>query len=173
MNKEDFKKNVLPYILIVVGVLLVKNFIVTPVRVSGVSMDATLKGGDVMILNRLSYLFAKIDRGDIVVVDIEDSKLIKRVIAIPGDSIHALENVLYINDKAYQEAYLDDGIVTDDFSLENVSGKSTIPEGMYFVMGDNRQQSLDSRVFGLVPKKKILGRASLTIFPFNRVAINK
>ncbi len=171
MEKSKIIKELMPYVLIVVGVLLVKAYIITPVRVSGVSMDTTLRTGDIMILNRFTYYFSSIKRSDIVVVDINDNKLIKRVIAVPGDSIYANENNVYLNDKIIKESYLDEGIVTDDFTLEGVTKKLVVPEGMYFVMGDNRQQSADSRVFGLVPRDKILGKANLTIYPFGRVGM--
>lgn len=173
MEKKKIIKDLIPYILVVVIVLLIKAYIITPVKVTGVSMNNTLNTGDIMILDRLSYYFNDIKKGDIVVVDLAEQKLIKRVVALPGDEIYADNNILYINGKKFNENYLDKDTVTDDFTLTNITGKKTVANNMYFVMGDNRQQSADSRVFGLVNKDKILGKANLTIFPFKRMGVKK
>ena len=90
MNKEKIikiSKEILPYILIIIFVLLLKSFIITPIRVNGASMDDTLKDKDIMILDKTKYRYSKIKRFDIVVVDIGTEKIIKRVIGLPGESI--------------------------------------------------------------------------------------
>lgn len=173
MNYKKILREIVPYIIVVVLVLLIKAYVVTPVKVSGVSMYSNLHNGDIMILNRLSYNFSKIERGDIVVVDVNGNRLIKRVIALPGETISAFENVLYINDRAYQEDYLADTVVTDDFDLKTITNEEKLAEDHYFLMGDNRQQSADSRSFGAVSKKQIIGKSSLIIYPFKRIGIKK
>lgn len=173
MNYKKILRELVPYVVVVVVVLLIKAFIVTPVKVSGVSMYSNLHNADIMILNRISYKFSKIERGDIVVVDVNSNRLIKRVIALPGDKIYAFENVLYINDEPYEEDYLADNIVTDDFDLKSISNQEKLAKDHYFLMGDNRQQSADSRVFGTVSKKQIIGKSNLIIFPLNRIGIKK
>lgn len=173
MNKEKIikiSKEILPYILIIIFVLLLKSFIITPIRVNGASMDDTLKDKDIMILDKTKYRYSKIKRFDIVVVDIGTEKIIKRVIGLPGESIEYEHNILYVNGKRVEENF--NHKKTADFSIEEL-GVKKIPKDMYLVMGDNRPNSLDSRIIGLIPKKEILGKTSLTIFPPNRLGIKE
>lgn len=97
MNKKV--KEILGYVLVIVLVLLVKQFIITPIRVNGASMNDTLYDKDIMILDKISYHFQDIERFDIVVIKMDDEYLIKRVIALPGEKISYQDNKLYINDK--------------------------------------------------------------------------
>lgn len=152
----DKFKEIIPYIVILIVVILIRSFIVTPVRVNGPSMDKTLKDKEIMILNKL----ASIKRGDIVVVDIGSEKVIKRIIGLPGDSIYCQDGNLYINDELYKENYTSSD--TNDFT------KEYLKDDEYFVMGDNRAVSMDSRTFGPVSKKQILGVSNFVLFPFNR-----
>jgi len=160
-------KEYLGYVLVIIAILLVKSFVISPIIVSGDSMDSTLKDGDVMLLNKLSYRTSEIERFDIVVIEYNDSFIIKRIIGMPGDTVKCIDNVLYINDKIYVENYLDDGTLTTDFEVD------TIPDGYYFALGDNREVSLDSRKIGLIKEKDIEGQATFTIFPFNRFGSKK
>lgn len=161
------------YIIIVVVVLLIKHFFVAPVRVVGPSMEQTLLNGDIMILDKISYRFSEIKRFDIVVIDSEDNLIIKRIIGLPGDEIHYDENKLYINGEYYKEDYLDGDTITIDFSLNKIINTDNIPKGYYFVLGDNREESKDSRIIGLIRKEQILGKAKLTLFPFSRIGIKQ
>ena len=158
MNKENKKESV-TYLLIILFIILVRTYVVTPVRVSGSSMANTLKNGEILLLNKFEYRFSDIKRFDIVVVKAHKERIIKRVIGLPGETLKYENGILYINDKMIEENYLDE--VTKDFTYE---GK--IPDECYFVMGDNRDDSLDSRYFGCFPKKDILGHASFVLFPF-------
>lgn len=158
MNKEN-KKEAVTYLLIILFIILVRTYVVTPVRVSGSSMANTLKNGEILLLNKFEYRFSDIKRFDIVVVKAHEERIIKRVIGLPGETLKYENGILYINDKMIEENYLDE--VTKDFTYE---GK--IPDECYFVMGDNRGDSLDSRYFGCFPKKDILGHASFVLFPF-------
>ncbi len=158
MNKEN-KKEAVTYLLIILFIILVRTYVVTPVRVSGSSMANTLKNGEILLLNKFEYRFSDIKRFDIVVVKAHGERIIKRVIGLPGETLKYENGILYINDKMIEENYLDE--VTKDFTYE---GK--IPDECYFVMGDNRDDSLDSRYFGCFPKKDILGHASFVLFPF-------
>lgn len=166
-------KEIYPYIIIIIIVLLVKHFLVAPVRVVGPSMEHTLLNGDIMILDKISYRFNEIKRFDIVVVDSEESLIIKRIIGIPGDKIEYKDNKLHINDKHYKENYLDGDTITNDFSLKEITNADKIPEGYYFVLGDNREESKDSRLIGLIKKDQIQGKAKLTLFPFSRIGVKK
>ncbi len=160
LNK--FIKEWLPYIAVIIVVILIKIFIITPIRVNGSSMDKTLKNGDIMILNIIGYKFNDIKRFDIVVVNEEHEPLIKRVIGLPGETVEYKNNELYINGKHVEDKY--PSTETDDFYY-------TVPEGEYFVLGDNRNNSMDSRMLGSFEKKRIVGKTSLIIFPFNRIGI--
>jgi signal peptidase I len=149
----------LPYILVIILVLLIKKFVVTPIKVNGESMMTTLHDGDIMILNIIDYKFNDIKRFDIVVVDEGDEYIIKRIIGLPGEEVTYKDNKLYINGKRVKDNYGSD--VTEDFSVK-------VADDSYFVLGDNRTNSLDSRYFGSFKKSSILGKTSLVLFPFNR-----
>ena len=158
-------KELIPYIIILIVVILVKSFIVSPIRVNGTSMVPTLHPKDIMILNRTAYYTNNPKRFDIVVVDLEDEKIIKRVIGLPGEEVEYHNNTLYINGKKVKENI--DKVDTDDYK----SGK--IPKDSYLVLGDNRKGSYDGRMFGFIKKKQIEGKTSLTILPFKRIGFRK
>ena len=154
-------KELIPYIVIFVFVILLKLFVVTPIRVNGTSMMNTLHPKDIMILNKTAYLTKGPKRFDIVVVRLDDEDIIKRVIGLPGEVIEYKDNVLYVNGKKVEEKVK--GLETADYKSEK------IPAGSYLVMGDNREASYDGRTFGFIKKNQILGRTSLVILPFNRI----
>lgn len=153
-------KEIFPYIVIIILVLLVKKFIFGTVLVNGNSMLDTLHNGDLMILNKISYRSNKIKRFDIVVVQVGKEKIIKRVIGLPGEVVTYHNNELYINGKKVKDPYPSQ--VTYDFVTEKIE------DDFYFVMGDNRTDSLDSRSIGTVKRKNILGKAQFILFPFHR-----
>ena len=159
-------KDILGYIIVIVIVLLIKQFIVTPIRVNGASMNDTLYDKDIMILDKISYNFKEIERFDIVVIKKNGEYLIKRVIGLPGETVEYKDNKLYINGEIVEENFKHK--VTDDFKLEE-----SIPDNYYFVVGDNRSDSLDSRIIGLIKEDEILGKTSLVLFPFKRIGIKE
>lgn len=163
--KEKIKP-LLPYIIIIAVVLFIKAFIVTPIKVNGESMYPTLEEGDIMILNKTAYYFNKPKRFDIVVVDMPDEYLIKRVIGLPGEQIEYKDNILYVDGKKVKEDF--EHGKTDDFNIKEL-GSDTVPSGYYLVLGDNRGNSLDSRELGFMKEEQLLGRTSLIILPFNRI----
>ena len=152
------KKEVIGYITLLILVILLRTYVFSLIRVNGTSMYDTLKNNDIMVLNKLGK--NDINRFDIVVVDIGTEKVIKRVIGLPDEDIEYKENVLYINGKEIKNNYGNGN--TKDFV-------DYCPSGSYFVMGDNRENSLDSRVFSCVTKKQILGKTHIILFPFNRI----
>ena len=95
--------------------------------------------------------------------------MIKRVIGLPGDTIEIKDNVLYVNGNIYEEEYLDEDLEYPDFFLSDL-GYDTIPEDMYLVLGDNREDSLDSREIGLISKDNINGKIVLRIWPLNKIS---
>ncbi len=164
--EKDFKyffKEYGIYIIVIIAVLLIKEFLFTPIMVSGESMETTLLDKDIMILNKVSLNTEKLQRFDIVVINYNGKYLIKRVIGLPGETVEVKDNKLYINGKYVKEDFLNKDTYTKDYKLD---GK--VPKNFYFVMGDNRGNSNDSRYLGCFSIDKIEGKTSLTIFPFSR-----
>lgn len=128
-------------------------------------MQETLQHKDIMILDKISYRFQKVKRFDIVVIHLDEEDIIKRVVGLPGEKIEYKDQKLYINGEYVKEDFYHEE--TDDFDLSKFKSK-TIPKDSYFVLGDNRVESLDSRVLGFIPKKRIKGHATFTILPFSR-----
>ena len=160
-------KELIPYIIIVVVVILFRTFIATPIRVDGPSMEDTLKNGDILFLNKLDKSYK---RFDIAVIYKKDIRLIKRIIGLPGESIEYVDNTLYINGEIVDDVAL---IRTGDFTLHELYGIDKIPEGYYFVMGDNRTGSSDSRMFGCIPYEKIEGKVVFRFWPLNKMGVIK
>lgn len=151
-------KSLLPYVIIIVVVVVIRSFLVTPVRVNGSSMYPTLKGGEIMLLNKLG----KIDRFDIVVLKLDNGEdnLIKRVIGMPGESVEIKDNKIYVNDKVLEESF---GVGVT-YNIDKV----TLKNDEYFVLGDNRIISMDSRVFGTINKEEIKGTTNFVLYPFKK-----
>ena len=167
-KKVNYIKEIAIYVLIILGVILIRTFIITPVRVDGDSMNNNLKNGEILLLKKYDK---SLKRFDIIVFNYKDEKLIKRVIGLPGETVTYKNNKLYINGKYVEEDMIDK--TTYDFELSEL-GVETIPENYYFVMGDNRTNSTDSRIIGLVSKDDILGSTNFILFPFNKMgSINK
>lgn len=170
--KSDFFKTLVTYVGIILFVVIIRIFVIDPVRVDGSSMNTTLADGEIMLLNKFIYKKGDIKRFDIVVIKEDDHYIIKRVIGMPGEVIEYRDNKLYIDGKEMSDPY--PSTETDDFSIENI-GHEKIPSDSYFVMGDNRAASLDSRYseVGTVKKKLIVGRAKLVIWPIKKFGIVK
>ena len=155
---------------IIVGVVYI--FLGRPFTVSGASMYPTLNNGDRMILSKIG----EINRFDVVVLKAPDENVeyIKRVIGMPGDTLEMKQGVLYINGKKIEQPFINtealqkQTVFIDDFTLQTLTGETKIPEGKYFVMGDNRGVSKDSRMIGLIDRKAIEGKAVFTIWPMNQ-----
>lgn len=156
-------KEMVPYIIIIITVVLIRTFIITPVRVDGLSMYPTLKDGEILLLKKYDK---KIERFDIVVVKYDKTKIVKRVIGLPGDTLEYKNNKLYINGEEIKENFLGNDVKTTDFSL-GIFNIEKIPENYYFVVGDNRNNSTDSRILGIIPKEDIIGVTNFSLFPFD------
>lgn len=165
-----FFKEVGIYFIVILVMLFIRCYVAAFVRVNGDSMKDTLHHKDIMILDKISYRFSKIKRFDIVVIKENKEYLIKRVIGLPNEEVEYKDNILYINGKKVKENFSHKK--TEDFNMEDLNANK-IPEDMYLVLGDNRGNSLDSRILGFIPKDHIVGKSSLTLFPFTRIGIKK
>lgn len=152
-------------------------FLGRPFTVSGASMYPTLHNGDRMVLSKVG----DIHRFDVVILKAPDENVeyIKRVIGMPGDTIEMKSGVLYINGKKVDQPFINtealakQTVFMDDFTLESLTGESKVPEGKYFVLGDNRGVSKDSRMIGFIDRSAIEGKAVFTIWPFGRIGGQK
>lgn len=162
---KEFFKDAFKILLVIVIILFSIQYIFSITTVVGDSMNATLQDGEVFLLNKFRYRFFDIKRGEIISLKYADTKyLIKRVIGLPGDTISIRNNKLYINGELYQEDYLSDSLSYDNFDLNSL-GYEKIPENMYFVLGDNRENSLDSREIGLIHKEDVIGKVAIRFWP--------
>lgn len=155
-------RDTLETIILSLVLFLAINAISERIRVESISMQSTLFPGDYVIVNKLAYRFyGDPERGDVIVFryppNPEAIPYIKRVIGLPGDQIHITDGKVYVNDQLTIEPYLDE--------TTNRGGDWTVPAGQLFVMGDNRNNSSDSRSWGYVPLENIIGRAELIYLP--------
>lgn len=185
MESEAKKKNEVwewsKALLIAFGLAaIIRFFFFTPIVVDGESMMPTLEHGDRMIVNKIGYNVGEPDRFDIIVFHAPEEKdYIKRIIGLPGDHIAYENDQLYINGEAVDEPYLDEykeevsGTLTEDFTIEEIINEKTIPEGTVFVMGDNRRESKDSRIIGVVPEDEVIGSTNFVFWPVAEAGIVK
>lgn len=170
---------ILQFALIFLFGLFLRKFVLTPVEVIGTSMEPTYHESDRLWQTSL----ATPKRFDIVTFPSprNGKRIVKRVVGLPGDTLRMENDQLYINEKKYDEPYLDefkealtDGLpLTADFVLENsAAGPATVvPEGKYFVLGDNRRVADDSRYFGFVDEEDIVGVVYFRYYPLNKIGI--
>lgn len=171
LDIREFLFDSIKYIIIIIIIMFIIFYVASITQVVGDSMTPTLKNGEVFILNKMKYRFSEVKRADIISLQYADTKyLIKRVIGLPGEKIEIKNNILYVNDKKYKEDYLKENLSYEDFSLRTL-GYEVIPKDMYLVLGDNRENSLDSREIGLIKKKDINGKISFRFWPINRIRI--
>ena len=164
---KKYIKELIPYIIILVVVVLIRTFLVTPVIVSGESMHNTLEDGYLMILNKR----AKLDRFDIVVIKTGKEEIIKRIIGLPGETISCENGIWYIDGVKQEEDYsLKSDYCGYDKNNQRTTTfeKTTLEDDEYFCMGDNRMNSKDSRYYGPFTTKEIKGRANFILYPFKK-----
>lgn len=137
------------------------NFITARIRVESISMEPNLYAGDFVIVNKLAYRFDEPARGDIIVFRFPprptDTPYIKRIIGVPGDQVQLKEGYVYINGQYIAEPYVN--------SETNPDNTWIVPEASLFVMGDNRENSSDSRSWGMVPMENVIGKALVVYWP--------
>jgi signal peptidase I len=147
----------------------VRPYVVEAYRIPTESMVPTLEVGDRVLANKFIYRFTQPERRDIVVFDSveedDDQTLIKRVVGLAGDEIQVQDGVLYVNGEAQEEPYLN-----DPGRPQAPYGPTVVPEGHIFVMGDNRGNSADSRVFGPLPLENLKGEAFMRFWPVSKIS---
>lgn len=158
---KKFINDLIPYIIIVIVVVLFRTFIMTPAVVDGLSMYDTLNDNDIVLINKIIMKTNNIKRFDIVVLknNTDKDKIIKRVIGLPGEKIEYKDNKLYINGEEIEDNFKANE--TADFTAET-------KENEYFVLGDNRKLSKDSRYLGNFKKENIIGKVDFRFYPFDK-----
>lgn len=159
-------------IICLVVAKLITSFVFISVMVDGTSMSPTLSNGDKAITDGLFYKIGGIDRFDIVIVEHKkyDSKLVKRVVGLPGETIEYKDNVLYVNGERVEEDFLPEGTITKTMYGNDI--KVTLGKNEYYVLGDNRENSTDSRVLGAIKKSQITGKGILLFATCDSVTSN-
>lgn len=179
IRKTKKRKEIVDWIISLVVVifvaLIVRSFVVGTTIVKGISMQPTFEHNDYVILNKIAYKFSEPKRGDIVVCSYDkgtqEENIIKRVIGTPGDVIDVkigdeYQYIVLVNGEAIDESYLPENMEQKG----DIEYPYTVPEGCYFVMGDNRNSSNDSRskAIGAIPKENIGGKVIMRLMPFHR-----
>ncbi|MFE5319623.1 signal peptidase I [Paenibacillus sp. NPDC056579] len=158
-------------------VFFIRWLIFAPFIVDGPSMEPNFYTKERLIVNKIIYSFRKPERGEVVVFHAtKDKDYIKRVIALPGEKIRVEGDKVYVNNKVLDEPYLKEAL--DEaakngipYNSRNMNNEQTVPDGMVFVMGDNRSNSQDSRDIGPVKYEQIVGRADLIFWPFDKISL--
>jgi signal peptidase I len=169
-KKESGLRNAVEWVVIIGGAFLVafvvKTFLIQAFFIPSGSMLPTLHEDDRVLVNKLSYDLHDVHRGDLVVFERPENEaagqikdLIKRVVGLPGERIESRDGAVYIDGDLLEEPYLADGAETTGLEPQ------TVPEGHVFVMGDNRGDSMDSRVFHAIDEDLIVGRAFVRVWP--------
>jgi len=168
------------FILALIFALIIRLYFISPIIVDGPSMQPTLYDRDQMIVNKFIYKIIEPQRFDIVIFHASEQKdLIKRVIGLPGEHVEVRDSILYINGEEVAQPFLEyaDPFIVfpktiNDFTLEQLpGGYDVIPEGFVLVLGDNRSNSTDSRLLGLISMDEIVGKASIIYWPLDRFRI--
>lgn len=143
--------------------VLIHFFIATVFVVDGISMEPNFHDGEYVLVDKISYTVGEPHRGDAVILkfpgDPEHKKYIKRIIGLPNEKLQIDNNRIYINDQPINEFYIDETVQT----LPNTTIE--LGKNEYYVVGDNRENSNDSRVWGACPKKDIIGKATIILLP--------
>ncbi len=170
-ERSDFLKEALTFSAIAILIVLpIRLFVAQPFVVSGASMDPTFHDGEYLIVDELSYHTGDPKRGDVTIFKYpkdESKYFIKRVVGLPGETVHIKNDLVQITSTDGETISL-----VEPYLVNNGNGSEeeiTLPAGQYFVMGDNRPSSSDSRYWGTVPRENFIGRAIFRLLPFTRM----
>lgn len=177
-RKSSGVRSTVEWVVVIVAAvliaLLIRNFVVQSYQIPSGSMQETLQEGDRVMVNHLSYRLHDVNRGDVIVFDRpadapgapgDPDDLIKRAIALPGETIQTIDGVVHIDGQPLDEPYLAPGTLTFD-----IEEPFEVPEDEVFVLGDNRGNSEDSRYIGPIETDTIEGRAFAIIWPPSRIS---
>ena len=175
-TENPSKGSLVVYTIAALGLAIFIRFVVAaPYIVSGASMENTFQDFNYLIVDRLSYDFGDPRRGDVIVFDLPQDtgrSLIKRVIGLPGETIILNGATVTIVNSEYPDGFT---LSEPYLSPENLGGSSnmriTLAPDQFFVLGDNRRVSADSRLWGALPREDIVGRVFLRLFPLNEVSV--
>ena len=172
MRKMKKTKELKEYIKIIIELIIIFITFFTlcwPIKIQGISMENTLNNNDIVLVSRISKYLNNIQKGDLIIfkekINNKKTKIVKRVIATEGDTIEIINGNVYINSKLIAEYY----------KKGNTSNypKTKIKENCFFVMGDNREHSKDSRNFNEINKKNIIGKIFIKLYPLNKIEFYK
>ncbi len=176
MNKKKLYVSIVEIIVVIAVTIGIFKFVVIPVRIEGISMENTLHDHSIAMINAMGIQEDNIHRFDIVVIDSQqlNEKIIKRVIGLPNETVRFENDELYINDELVQQDFLDQDFVEESKLTYNVEQftddfEVTLQDGEYFVMGDNRLRSTDSRELGPFTIDDFVGTKGLVIYPFTDI----
>ncbi len=167
-KKKPWWRELIEDVLLAVVLYIAIDFCIGRFRVENVSMETTFTEGEIVMVNKLNYKFSEPRRGDVVIfhAPTEPGKdYIKRMIGLPGDHIEIKDSKLYINGEEIEEPWLHEAI--------EYEGEWDVPEGEYFVLGDNRNHSSDSHIWGCVPRANLIGNAFFRYWPLNHIGVIK
>lgn len=180
MKKINYRKIISVILLAIVIAVVFRSYLYASYVVDGESMRPTLADGDLLMVNKVVYGLKNVDRFDVIVFHANKKEdYVKRVIGLPGDRIEYKNDQLFINGKYVQESFLNSYVQassaephTDNFNLEGKTGQREVPEGKLFVMGDNREDSLDSRSFGFISMKQLVGKVDIKYWPLTHATFS-
>lgn len=180
MEQPNYRRLALAILVAVLAAVLFRSFLFSSYMVDGKSMEPTLYDGNLLMVNKIVYDLADVDRFDVTVFHADaEADYVKRVIGLPGDEIKYKQDKLYINGEYVPETFLDvlkgksdHNPYTTDFTLEEVTGEEEVPAGYLFVMGDNRPESLDSRFFGFIADDQLVGKVDMKYWPLTQAELD-
>jgi signal peptidase I len=172
-QRENVFTELLKFILVAVIIVVpVRLFIAQPFIVSGASMDPTFMNGQYLIVDELTYRLAAPERGDVVIFKYPKDPsqyFIKRIIGLPGETVNIVPNRVSVTKTDDSEVVLEEEYVVNEGNGSNLT--VTLRDDEYFVMGDNRPESSDSRFWGVLPRENIIGRALVRLLPLQSATI--
>ncbi|WP_106498071.1 signal peptidase I [Lentibacillus sp. Marseille-P4043] len=180
MKKFNYRRIIPVVFFAIVLAIIFRTVLFASYVVDGESMEPTLYDGNLLMVNKVIYDLKDVDRFDVIVFHAnKQDDYVKRVIGLPGDKIKYKNDKLYINGEYVEEDFLDSfkdasekKPFTKDFSLMETTGSSQVPHDKLFVMGDNRENSLDSRAFGFISVEQLVGKVDVKYWPLSQASFS-